>query len=150
MPDPKTSESVLPDAQCRFLLTGFVSCRDDPLVRSCTRRGSLVVRSVPRTSLAHTSLARLSQQPSTVSICRHPSAVRQPSGSRRSRMPARLRPTIVHSVLLPSPADSAPQASLDECMIELEGRRGKIRIQLKGSGTAHLAELTRKFWDLAS
>ena len=44
----------------------------------------------------------------------------------------------------------APQASLDECMIELEGRRGKIRIQLKGSGTAHLAELTRKFWDLAS
>jgi hypothetical protein len=44
----------------------------------------------------------------------------------------------------------APQASLDECMIELEGRRGKIRIQLKGSGTADLAELTRKFWDLAS
>jgi hypothetical protein len=44
----------------------------------------------------------------------------------------------------------APQANLDECMIELEGRRGKIRIQLKGSGTADLAELTRKFWDLAS
>jgi hypothetical protein len=44
----------------------------------------------------------------------------------------------------------APQASLDECMIELEGRRGKIRIQLKGTGTADLAELTRKFWDLAS
>jgi hypothetical protein len=44
----------------------------------------------------------------------------------------------------------APQASLGECMIELEGRRGKIRIQLKGSGTADVAELTRKFWDLAS
>jgi len=44
----------------------------------------------------------------------------------------------------------APQASLGECMIELEGRRGKIRIQIKGSGTAVVAELTRKFWDLAS
>jgi hypothetical protein len=44
----------------------------------------------------------------------------------------------------------APQANLGECRIELEGRRGKIRIQFNGSGTADLAELTRKFWDLAS
>ena len=44
----------------------------------------------------------------------------------------------------------APEASLGECRIELEGRRGKIRIQFKGSGTTDLAELTRKFWDLTS
>ncbi len=45
----------------------------------------------------------------------------------------------------------APAATASaECTIELEGRRGKIRIQLKGSGTADLAELTRRFWDLAS
>ena len=44
----------------------------------------------------------------------------------------------------------APQGNLGECLIELEGRRGKIRSQLKGSGIADLAELTRKFWDLAS
>ncbi len=44
----------------------------------------------------------------------------------------------------------APPSDLSNCMIELEGRRGKIRIQFKGSGTAELAELTRNFWDLAS
>ena len=41
-------------------------------------------------------------------------------------------------------------ASLGECRIELEGRRGKIRIQLPGASTADLAELTGTFWDLAS
>ena len=44
----------------------------------------------------------------------------------------------------------APKASLGECIIELEGHCGKIRIQIKGSGTADVAELTRKVWDLAS
>jgi hypothetical protein len=40
--------------------------------------------------------------------------------------------------------------SIPECAIELEGRRGKIRIQLRGTGTADLATLSRMLWDLAS
>ena len=40
---------------------------------------------------------------------------------------------------------TAVMLSLGKCMIELDGRRGQIRIQLKGGGTADLAELTRKF-----
>jgi len=37
-----------------------------------------------------------------------------------------------------------------ECSVELEGRRGKIRIQLKGSSAADLTALSRMLWDLAS
>jgi hypothetical protein len=37
-----------------------------------------------------------------------------------------------------------------ECSMELEGRRGKIRIQLKGSSAADLTALSRMLWDLAS
>ena len=45
----------------------------------------------------------------------------------------------------------APRAiSLPECTIELEGRRGKIRIQLKGASAADLAGLSRALWEAAS
>lgn len=45
----------------------------------------------------------------------------------------------------------APErAVLPECSVELESRRGKLRIQLKGSMTTDLAELSRMLWDLAS
>jgi len=37
-----------------------------------------------------------------------------------------------------------------ECTIEVEGRRGKLRIQLKGSTTADVASLSRALWDVAS
>jgi hypothetical protein len=40
--------------------------------------------------------------------------------------------------------------SLPECTIELEGRRGKIRIQLKGASAADLAGLSRALWEAAS
>ena len=40
--------------------------------------------------------------------------------------------------------------SLPECMIELEGRRGKIRIQLKGASASDLAGLSRALWEAAS
>ena len=40
--------------------------------------------------------------------------------------------------------------SLPECMIELEGRRGKIRIQLKGVSASDLAGLSRALWEAAS
>jgi hypothetical protein len=45
----------------------------------------------------------------------------------------------------------APRAvSVPECTIELEGRRGTIRIQLKGASAAGLAGLSRALWEAAS
>jgi hypothetical protein len=40
--------------------------------------------------------------------------------------------------------------SLPECTIELEGKRGKIRIQLKGASASDLAGLSRALWEAAS
>ncbi|HXI38494.1 MAG TPA: hypothetical protein VNH18_14235 [Bryobacteraceae bacterium] len=37
-----------------------------------------------------------------------------------------------------------------ECTIELEGRRGNLRIQLKGASTFELTTLTRSLWEAAS
>jgi hypothetical protein len=45
----------------------------------------------------------------------------------------------------------APQPqSFPECTIELEGRRGKLRIQLKDAPASYLATLTRELWESAS
>ena len=40
--------------------------------------------------------------------------------------------------------------SVPECTIELEGRRGKLRIQLKGASASDLAGLSRALWEVAS
>jgi len=40
--------------------------------------------------------------------------------------------------------------SLPECTIELEGRRGKLRILLKGASASDLATLSRELWETAS
>jgi|ERR1700733_7779098 hypothetical protein len=40
--------------------------------------------------------------------------------------------------------------SLPECTIELEGRRGKLRIQLKNASASYLATLSRELWESAS
>jgi hypothetical protein len=42
------------------------------------------------------------------------------------------------------------EASLPECTIELEGRRGKLRIQLKGASASYLATLSRELCESAS
>ena len=47
--------------------------------------------------------------------------------------------------LLAPPAESTP-----ECMIELEGRRGKLRIHVKGAAASYLATLSRELWESAS
>ena len=39
--------------------------------------------------------------------------------------------------------------SRQECMIELEGGRGKMRIHLKGTSAPDLASLSRALWDAA-
>lgn len=60
------------------------------------------------------------------------------AASRRSRSAA--PPTFAE--LLTSPA-----AGLAECLIELEGRHGKMRIQWKGTTAPDLAGLSRAFWE---
>jgi hypothetical protein len=40
--------------------------------------------------------------------------------------------------------------SIPECTIELEGRRGTVRIQLKGASASDLAGLSRVLWEAAS
>ena len=40
--------------------------------------------------------------------------------------------------------------SVPECTIELEGRHGTVRIQLKGASASDLAALSRAFWEAAS
>jgi hypothetical protein len=40
--------------------------------------------------------------------------------------------------------------SLPECSIELEGRRCKLRIELKGASASYLATLSRELWESAS
>jgi len=59
--------------------------------------------------------------------------------------PAPLRPTVAPATFLEL---MPPQAiGLAECLIELEGPRGKMRIECKGATAADLAELSRVFWE---
>ena len=45
----------------------------------------------------------------------------------------------------------APQAAgIPECAIELEGRRGRLRIELKGTPTADLARFSQMLWEVVS
>jgi hypothetical protein len=44
----------------------------------------------------------------------------------------------------------APAVDQHECMIELEGRKGKLRIHWKGATSADVAALSRVLWDVAS
>ena len=43
-----------------------------------------------------------------------------------------------------------PAVDLRECTIELEGRKGKLRIHWKGATAADVATLSRALWDVAS
>ena len=42
---------------------------------------------------------------------------------------------------------TSPTAGLAECLIELEGRRGKMRIQWKGTTAPDLGGLSRALWE---
>jgi hypothetical protein len=57
----------------------------------------------------------------------------------RSR--SRHRPPAFVELIAPSPGTSL------ECRVELEGRRGKMRIEFKGIATAELVALGRALWD---
>lgn len=50
--------------------------------------------------------------------------------------------------LTPRP-EASPGSALSECLIELEGPRGKMRIQWKGATAPDLAGLIRSLWGAA-
>ena len=64
---------------------------------------------------------------------------RMAGASQRSLKPA--APAFVELVAAPKP--------VPECTIELEGRRGKLRIQLRGAPASYLATLSRELWEPA-
>ena len=45
---------------------------------------------------------------------------------------------------------SPPAQSVPECTLEVEGRQGKLRIQLKGASVSDLAALSRALFEAAS
>jgi len=59
----------------------------------------------------------------------------------------------VASATAPPPAFvellAPPTAGLSECLVELEGARGKMRIQWKGTTAPDLAGLSRALWEPA-
>jgi len=63
-----------------------------------------------------------------------------------SRRPA-TPPTAFLELMSPSGVPSGP--GFPECLIELEGPRGKMRIQWKGATGADLAGLSRVLWESA-
>ena len=56
------------------------------------------------------------------------------------------RPALPRFVELVAPRGE----SLPECVIELEGRRAKLRIQLKDASASYLATLSRELWESVS
>ncbi len=62
--------------------------------------------------------------------------------ARSGRKRSQLRPPAFVELFAPS----SPGSSL-ECRVELEGRRGKMRIEFKGIATAELVALSRALWD---
>ena len=65
-----------------------------------------------------------------------PGRAKAPSGRPRGAAP----PAFLE--LMPSPT-----AGLSECLIELEGQRGKMRIQWKGTSAPDLSGLSRALWE---
>ena len=56
------------------------------------------------------------------------------------------KPSLPRFVELVAPREE----TLHECVIEVEGRRGKLRIQLNNASASCLATLIRELWELAS
>jgi hypothetical protein len=69
-------------------------------------------------------------------------------GSRAAKAP-RVRSRWARSGAPPAFVElmASPTAGLSECVIELEGRRGKMRIQWKGTMAPDLSGLSRALWE---
>jgi len=70
--------------------------------------------------------------------------------SRQTLPPTFVELTAPRPQSLPAGISSRPDFVGIECTIELEGRRGKLRILLKGASASDLATLSRELWETAS
>lgn len=63
--------------------------------------------------------------------------------------PARVRkPSVASFVeLVPAASPTGTLAAVAECVLEREGTRGRLRIELKGIALAELLALSRALWD---
>ena len=80
-------------------------------------------------------------------VAKAPTAVRQTQGGmrRRTAVPRRTRsqpqPPAFVELVAPRPMSS------QECRVELEGPRGRMRVDFKGIATAEVVALSRALWD---
>ena len=65
----------------------------------------------------------------------------------RRRTPLEQSPTTF--LELTPPPEASSESALSECLIELEGPRGKMRIQWKGARASEWAGLIRSLWGAA-
>ena len=73
-----------------------------------------------------------------------------PSGGRPAvRRRASLEQSPATFLELPPPPETSSGVAPSECHIELEGPRGKMRLQWKGATAAELAGLIRSLWGAA-
>ncbi len=83
-------------------------------------------------------------------VTKVPAALRPaPSGPSISRRGARRRSNGARRIVPPAFVELlAPRSgSSQECRVELEGPRGRMRIEFKGIATAELVALSRTLWD---
>ena len=76
-----------------------------------------------------------------VDVSRPPAGGQNSTAAVLSRTRSQLRPPAFVELIAPNPGSSL------ECRVELEGRRGKMRIEFKGIATAELVALGRALWD---
>ena len=68
------------------------------------------------------------------------------SGARKAMVKSRRARSVAPPAFMELLA-SPTAAAVSECLIELEGRRGKMRIQWKGTAAPDLGGLGRAFWE---
>ncbi|MGD0223017.1 MAG: hypothetical protein ABSF71_11820 [Terriglobia bacterium] len=104
----------------------------------------------PTAKALHLEYGKLKQQVEAADpvakrpVAKAPVALRQAQGGKRRRTPvprrARSAPAAFVELIAPRPGGSP------ECLVELEGPRGRMRMQFKGMATAELVALSRALW----
>ncbi len=93
----------------------------------------------PTAQALHLEYGKLKRLMESASPVVKPQVAKAPAGGRR-RARSSAPPAFVELMTLPT-------IGLSECVIELEGRRGKMRIQWKGTTAPDLGGLSRALWE---
>jgi hypothetical protein len=99
--------------------------------------------------LEYSKLKRMAESGSATTAPAPGSRRGAPMGKARRGWPAKRRVADMVPVSKFMELVGSPAIGLSECLIELEGPRGKMRIQWKGTTTPDLAGLSRILWEPA-